>query len=167
MNASRRTVALSSLAILFASGLFAGIDSAEDAGLADGEHVCGSGGANPEDGELLHQTIGGAAHGIDRDLQRFLIRRALASRAGGFDAAGLGQGLNLRAGIKNQDDANAQGTERREIFDSSPLARVWVFSRRLTMKRGGFEGGETGGMLAFAWFVWDHAHTGKPELGWI
>lgn len=60
-----------------------------------------------------------------------------------------------------------EGTERREIFDTSPLARVWVFSRRLTMRRGGFEGGETGGMLAFAWFVWDHAYKGKPELGWI
>lgn len=60
-----------------------------------------------------------------------------------------------------------EGTERRKIYDESPLARVWVFSRRLTMKRGGYEGGETGGMLAFAWFVWEHGYTGKPTLGWI
>lgn len=60
-----------------------------------------------------------------------------------------------------------EGTERRKIYDESPLARVWVFSRRLTMKRGGYEGGETGGMLAFAWFVWDHSHKGPPTLGWI
>jgi hypothetical protein len=60
-----------------------------------------------------------------------------------------------------------EGTERREIYDSSPLARVWVFSRRLSMKRGGYNGVETGGMLAFAWFVFEHGYTGKPELGWI
>lgn len=60
-----------------------------------------------------------------------------------------------------------EGTERREIFDTSPLARVWVFSRRLSMKRGGFDGETAGGMLAFAWFVWEHGYTGKPTLGFI
>lgn len=60
-----------------------------------------------------------------------------------------------------------EGIERRKIFDNSPLARVWVFSKRLSMKRGGYDGAETGGMLAFAWFVWEHGYTGKPTLGWI
>lgn len=60
-----------------------------------------------------------------------------------------------------------EGRERREIFDSTPLARVWVFSRRLSMKRGGYDGETSGGMLAFAWFVWEHGYTGKPTLGWI
>lgn len=59
-----------------------------------------------------------------------------------------------------------EGAERREIYDSTPLARVWVFSRRLSMYRNGESNG-TGGMLAFAWFVWDHAHSGPPVLGWI
>lgn len=59
-----------------------------------------------------------------------------------------------------------EGTERREIFASTPLARVWVFSKRLTMYREGKATGE-GGMLAFAWFVWEHGYTGKPELGWL
>lgn len=61
-----------------------------------------------------------------------------------------------------------EGQERREFFENSPLARVWVFSKRLTMLRGGWDGGKGGGsMTAFAWFVWDHAHDGKPTLGWI
>lgn len=60
-----------------------------------------------------------------------------------------------------------EGSERREIYDASPLARVWVFSRRLSMQRGGIPVESTGGMLAFAWFVWDHAHKGPPTLGWI
>jgi len=59
-----------------------------------------------------------------------------------------------------------EGVERREIYDSSPLARVWVFSKRLSMYRNG-EVTEATGMLAFAWFVWDRDHCGKPELGWL
>ncbi|HEY2112278.1 MAG TPA: hypothetical protein VGH25_11180, partial [Dongiaceae bacterium] len=53
-------------------------------------------------------------------------------------------------------------------FESTPLARVWIFSRRLTMVRGGdptLAGG--GSMLAFAWFVWEHGHSGPPALGWL
>lgn len=60
------------------------------------------------------------------------------------------------------------GAERGAIFNSTPLARVWVFSRRINMKRGGWDGGESGSsMVDLAWFVWDHAYKGKPELGWI
>lgn len=60
-----------------------------------------------------------------------------------------------------------EGTERREIYDSSPLARVWIFSRRLQFKRPGWEDTGAGGMLPFAWLVWEHGYTGKPTLGWI
>lgn len=61
-----------------------------------------------------------------------------------------------------------EGAERAQIYGDTPLARIWVFSRRLTIVRNGDEslaGG--GGMTAFAWFVWDHAHTGKPTVGWL
>ncbi len=60
-----------------------------------------------------------------------------------------------------------EGAERGLIFQRSPLARVWVFSKRLQFVRPGWEDTGAGGMLPFAWFVWDHAHSGKPELGWI
>jgi hypothetical protein len=60
-----------------------------------------------------------------------------------------------------------EGGERRKIYDSSPLARVWVFSNRLSIKRGGYEGVESGGMIAFAWFVWEKNYQGKPTLGWL
>lgn len=60
-----------------------------------------------------------------------------------------------------------EGMERGEIYETSPLARVWVFRRRLTMRRGNYETSEAGGMLAFAWFVWDRAHEGSPRLGWL
>jgi len=61
-----------------------------------------------------------------------------------------------------------EGKARRKLFLNTPLARVWVFSSRIPMLRGGDEmmaGG--GGMIAFAWFVWDKAHVGPPTLGWL
>lgn len=63
-----------------------------------------------------------------------------------------------------------EGIERSALFADSPLASVHVFSQRLAFVPGGSRGGrklDGGGMIAFAWFVWDHAHTGKPTLGWI
>ena len=60
-----------------------------------------------------------------------------------------------------------EGGERGEIYETSPLARVWVFKKRLQFKRPGWEDTGAGGMLPFAWYVWEHGHTGKPTLGWI
>lgn len=59
-----------------------------------------------------------------------------------------------------------EGAERGEIYSQSPLARVWVFRRRLSMYRAGETKDQTG-MIAFAWFVWDHSHSGPPTLGWL
>ncbi len=64
-----------------------------------------------------------------------------------------------------------EGQERRKLWDAYPMARVWVFSRRIAcVKPGdpayGSKGGK-GGMIAYAWYVWDRGHNGKPELGWI
>lgn len=61
-----------------------------------------------------------------------------------------------------------EGKARRDLFENSPLSNVWVFSNRVPMLRGGdqmMKGG--GGMIAFAWYVWDHSHQGRPSLGWI
>lgn len=57
-----------------------------------------------------------------------------------------------------------EGVTRKPLFESDPpLARVWVSSRRLTMKRGGTDGGDGGGgMVAFAWFVWDRRVNRRP-----
>lgn len=63
-----------------------------------------------------------------------------------------------------------EGVERGPVFDSAPFARLWVFRRRQTFLRGGDEAvvmNGAGGMIAYGWFVWDQAHTGKPELGWL
>ena len=55
---------------------------------------------------------------------------------------------------------------RGEFFERRPPARVWVFSERLTINRSTTEDAG-GGMMAFAWFVWDPDHVGPPHVGWI
>jgi hypothetical protein len=59
-----------------------------------------------------------------------------------------------------------EGQARRRLFTETPIARVWVFSSRVALGRGG-EDVRSGGMIAFAWFVWDPAHAGPPQLGWL
>lgn len=60
-----------------------------------------------------------------------------------------------------------EGKERGKMFRTTPLARVWVFSSRVLMTRAGMEMSGGGGMIAFAWYVWDHEHSGAPTLGWL
>jgi hypothetical protein len=61
-----------------------------------------------------------------------------------------------------------EGRQRRAFFEATPLARVWVFSGRLHMTKGEVPGVRgAGGMIAFAWFVWQHGFAGRPQLGWI
>lgn len=63
-----------------------------------------------------------------------------------------------------------EGIERGELFRTTPLARVHVFSQRLAFVPGGSDPArklDGGGMMAFAWFVWDHAYKGRPEIHWL
>ena len=60
-----------------------------------------------------------------------------------------------------------EGKQRRILFEETPLARVWIFSGRLGFDRGRLAKVGAGGMIAFAWFVWEHGHEGSPVLGWI
>jgi len=59
-----------------------------------------------------------------------------------------------------------ESERRRRLFESTPLARVHVFSKRLTLMRNGAMAG-SGGMIAFAWFVWEHGYSGRPRIGWL
>ena len=59
-----------------------------------------------------------------------------------------------------------EGKDRRRIYDRCPPSRIWVFSKRVQMMRGGIEP-DGSSMVCYAWFVWDKYHEGKTELGWI
>jgi hypothetical protein len=57
--------------------------------------------------------------------------------------------------------------ERGDWLEKSPLKRVWVFKKRLTLYRDGIKM-KNGGMIAFAWFVWERDwHDKYPVIGWI
>jgi hypothetical protein len=58
-----------------------------------------------------------------------------------------------------------ESESRRSILDNGTLARVHVFRKRLPMMhRAGWEGRKANSGMAFAWFVWDRAHSGPATL---
>lgn len=59
-----------------------------------------------------------------------------------------------------------EGAKRKLMFESTPLKKVWVFSKRLTMTRNG-EKMDNSGMICFAWYVFSHGYVGEPTLGWL
>ena len=58
-----------------------------------------------------------------------------------------------------------EGQARRKMFERTPLARVLVFSKRVSMPPPGTK--QVGGAVAFAWFVWRRGHVGPPTIGWL
>lgn len=61
-----------------------------------------------------------------------------------------------------------EGVARGRWFPSTPLARVHVMSRRVPIQRGRLSEGSDGhGVIAFAWFVWEHGHVGAPTLSFL
>ena len=59
-----------------------------------------------------------------------------------------------------------EGQKRKIMYEKYRLARVLVFSKRQTMTRNG-EIYRNGGMIAFAWFIWDYSYLGRPTISWI
>ena len=66
-----------------------------------------------------------------------------------------------------------EGRERGRWFkslaaDAQGLARVWVMSARVPFQKGERAGDDhKGGPLAFAWFIFEHGHTGPAQLGFL
>lgn len=59
-----------------------------------------------------------------------------------------------------------EGQKRSRLLEQSGLARVWVFRNRLKLTRNCVKM-KNGGMIAFAWYVFEKGYTGKPVLGWV
>jgi hypothetical protein len=59
-----------------------------------------------------------------------------------------------------------EGQRRRPFLEASPLRTVYVFSKRLSFNKGN-EASKGNGVLAYAWFVWEHGHRGAPQIQWI
>jgi len=57
---------------------------------------------------------------------------------------------------------------RYEMFQDTefPLKTMYQFSKRVSLYKDGKKM-KNGGMIAYAWYVWDKNHTGKPTIEWI
>lgn len=60
-----------------------------------------------------------------------------------------------------------EGQKRKPFFAATPLARVYVFSKRVNFYRGGEKGNYSTSTMCFAWFVWEHGYTGEPVIRWL
>lgn len=61
-----------------------------------------------------------------------------------------------------------ESEKRYEMFQDQefPLKTVYQFSKRVTLYKGG-EKMKNGGMISYAWYVWDKEYSGKPTIEWI
>lgn len=61
-----------------------------------------------------------------------------------------------------------EGVSRYQMFQDEefPFKCMYQFSRRVSF---GADAGthKNGGMMAFAWFIWDREHVGAPFIKWI
>ena len=58
-----------------------------------------------------------------------------------------------------------EGQERRRLFDTMQLSKVYVFSKRQQCaKNGNFTGSSA---VAYAWFVWIKGYKDLPKIEWI
>ena len=64
-----------------------------------------------------------------------------------------------------------EGVARYDMFQSSPLKTVYVFTKRQNPLRNGSPVDENGkkwaSTMCFAWFVWEHGYEGKPTIEWL
>lgn len=60
-----------------------------------------------------------------------------------------------------------EGSERGAWFAAKPLARVHVFSFRVSMPPGSSDVPAKGGAVAFCWYVFEHGWLGPPQLRWL
>jgi hypothetical protein len=61
-----------------------------------------------------------------------------------------------------------ESEKRYEMFQDKdfPLKTMYQFSKRVTLFKNGKKM-KNGGMIAYAWFVWDKDYEGKPTIEWI
>ena len=61
-----------------------------------------------------------------------------------------------------------EGVARGKMFEEMPLKNVYIFKRRITFIHPELKfKTHGGGMLAFAWFVFEKGYENKPMINWI
>jgi hypothetical protein len=59
-----------------------------------------------------------------------------------------------------------EGVERYSMYQDKefPLKKIYQFARRVTFQTSD---SKNGGMIAFAWFIWERGYKGTPQIDWI
>ena len=59
-----------------------------------------------------------------------------------------------------------EGVERYKMFQDKdfPLKKIYQFTRRVSFPT---TDSKNGGMIAFAWFIWERGYEGEPTIDWI
>lgn len=58
-----------------------------------------------------------------------------------------------------------EGQERRRLFDTKQLKKVYIFSKRKECAKNGIFTGSSA--VAYAWFVWVKGYNDLPKIEWI
>lgn len=59
-----------------------------------------------------------------------------------------------------------ESKDRVELFKKYPPTKVWVYSYRKNVSKGGRNFDESSA-VCYAWFVWEKGHPINPKIGWI
>lgn len=61
-----------------------------------------------------------------------------------------------------------ESEKRYDMFQDTefPLARIYQFSKRVALNKNIIDTSKSG-MIAYAWYIWDIEHVGKPTIDWI
>lgn len=60
-----------------------------------------------------------------------------------------------------------EGQKRKKLFAEYPPKVVYVFSKRIDCAKNGDFVNNSGGAVAYAWYVWEKGYTGETTLKWI
>lgn len=61
-----------------------------------------------------------------------------------------------------------EGMKRKEFFEKTPLKKVYVFRKRVTLYPANIEEiPKNSGTIAYALYEWEHGYTGEPTIGWL
>lgn len=60
-----------------------------------------------------------------------------------------------------------EGAKRHQFFQDTPLKKVYVFCKRVTMYPANTEKPKNSGTIAYAWYIWERGYEGEPTIGWI
>lgn len=59
-----------------------------------------------------------------------------------------------------------ESESRKSLFERRQLETVYIFRKRIAFGRNG-EKYHSGGMIAYAWYVWNKNYYGDPVIKWI